>query len=198
MVRVVLIRHGATAGNLQKRYIGCTDEPLTAASREILSRRRYPEADALFVSPMLRCRETAELLYPGMPFSVCEPLREIDFGRFEGKNYAELNGDPDYQAWLDSNATLPFPGGEDTADFKQRCCAEFERIVTREGFAGKTLAFVVHGGTIMSVLERFSDPPSGFYDWQLANGEAYCAEYVGGRLTAIHPCATAQKEATLC
>ncbi len=65
----------------------------------------------VFVSPMLRCRQTAEILFPQIPQIEIDPWREMDFGEFEGKNYAQLNGDPRYQAWIDSGGTLAFPGG---------------------------------------------------------------------------------------
>ena len=66
----------------------------------------------VFVSPMLRCRQTAEILFPQIPQIEIDPWREMDFGEFEGKNYAQLNGDLRYQAWIDSGGTLAFPGGE--------------------------------------------------------------------------------------
>ena len=55
-MRWVLIRHGQTQGNLERRYIGCrTDEPLCAAGREALRVCRYPAVSRVFASPMRRC-----------------------------------------------------------------------------------------------------------------------------------------------
>ena len=100
--RLFLIRHGMTEGNREKRYIGKTDEGLCDEGRRILERRKaageYPEADLVFVSPMRRCLETAEVLYPGQEPVVVEEFRECDFGLFEGKNYRELTGNVHYQA----------------------------------------------------------------------------------------------------
>lgn len=94
-LEVLLLRHGQTQGNLEKRYIGKTDEPLllddTESMRKIsaLQKRLEQEVIAgsqkLFVSPMLRCRQTAELLFPGQEQVVIDKLREMDFGRFEAK-----------------------------------------------------------------------------------------------------------------
>lgn len=187
MVQVVLIRHGATAGNLQKRYIGRTDEPLTQTACEQLRAARYPSVDAVVCSPLLRCRQTAALIWPELEAVVCDDLRETDFGRFEGKNHAELDGDADYQAWLDSGGTLPFPEGEDTFAFRDRCAAAFEQMLSKPEFSGKKVAFVVHGGTIMAVLERFSLPKSSFYDWHIANGKGFCCLWNGSSLTEISP-----------
>ena len=91
-MQVILIRHGSTAGNLEHRYVGSTDEPLTGNATEQLRDRQslYPEPDLLFVSPMKRCRQTAELLFPGKEQIVSEGLKECAFGAFEYKNYMEM------------------------------------------------------------------------------------------------------------
>ncbi len=66
-------------------------------------------------------------------------LRECDFGQWENRSYRDLKDDPAYQAWIDSQGTLPFPGGEDPEAFRKRCCAAFERCIARcrrEGIDG--------------------------------------------------------------
>ena len=68
--------------------------------------------EVVLTSPMRRCVQTAEILFPDTPREIVYGLQECDFGDFEGKNYAELSGDPAYQAWIDSGGTLAFPGGE--------------------------------------------------------------------------------------
>ena len=125
----ILIRHGQTQGNREHRYIGCrTDEPLCPEGIAQLQNRHYPPVSRVFVSPMRRCVETANLLYPGVPQTIIGSFRECDFGDFENKNYAELNGRADYQAWIDSGGELPFPHGESRAQFAARCVTAFEQI----------------------------------------------------------------------
>ena len=133
----------------EKRYIGTTDEPLTKEAQEKLGEKNAPGVEAVFVSPLLRCRQTAEALFPGQPMRILEELAECDFGKFENKNWQELTKDPDYQAWIDSNGTLPFPGGEDSVRFRERCCRGFEKGVAA-CFQKKVenAAFVAHEGTI--------------------------------------------------
>ena len=91
-----LIRHGVTEGNLLGQYIGSTDLPLAPEGierlRKLCAAGGYPAAQAYFTSPMQRCRETLELLYPGAEARVVEDFRECDFGAFEGLSYADLNG----------------------------------------------------------------------------------------------------------
>ena len=188
MAELILIRHGKTAGNLLGRYIGSrTDEPLCDEGREGLAGKQLPEVERLYVSPMRRCVETAEILWPGFDRKKMQKvtdLRECDFGDFENKNYKELSGNGDYQAWIDSNGTLPFPNGEAMDAFKSRCLEAFARIVEdvsgaeQEWIAsGKTGIFragiVVHGGTIMAILEQYGYPKAAYFDYQVKNGCGY-------------------------
>ncbi|MBS6196243.1 MAG: histidine phosphatase family protein [Clostridiales bacterium] len=173
-MKIYLIRHGKTLGNTQNRYIGTTDEPLLEEEEKRLKEQSYPQPETVFVSPLLRCRQTAAAIFPGYPVRIMEELAECDFGIFENKNWKELTGNPLYQAWIDSNGTLPFPEGEDSHAFRSRCCRGFERAV-RECFREniETAAFVVHGGTIMSIMERYAVPQKDFYNWHTGNGEGY-------------------------
>ena len=141
-IELFLIRHGATKANREHRYLGRTEEPLSEEGREQLrafqKQNIYPDPASirlLFVSPMERCRETAELLFGDCEQHVIPEFREMDFGLFEGKNYQDLQGNVQYQAWIDSNGTLPFPDGDSREDFIARCNRGFKeilRIVTAE------------------------------------------------------------------
>jgi len=175
---ILLIRHGLTAGNLEKRYIGRTDEPLCQQGIDELERMNYPVCDVLVTSPMRRCIHTAEILFPSQDFHTCDAFRECDFGDFEGKNYAELNGNKQYQAWIDSGGTMPFPNGESPADFRNRCCEGFHQI-TEQFHNKKSIAMVIHGGTIMAILSQFSIPHRDYYDWMAANAHGWLCDYDG-------------------
>jgi broad specificity phosphatase PhoE len=101
MSKFYLIRHSITKGNLEKRYIGAkTDEPLCKAGYELLKEKHYPKVEKVIASPMKRCIETAQLLFPDTQIQIEESLRECDFGEFENKNYQELSQSKAYQAWI--------------------------------------------------------------------------------------------------
>ena len=170
------IRHGKTNGNLEKRYIGRTDESLCESGRTQLSERKYPDCDIVISSTMKRCLETAELIYPSGKIIAVNGLEECYFGDFEGKNYTELSGNPDYQKWIDSGGKLPFPNGENTEDFKKRCIAAFEKTVRKYSDVG-VISFVVHGGTIMSVLEKYAVPKKDYFDFQVKNGQGFITKF---------------------
>ncbi|MDF2943661.1 MAG: alpha-ribazole phosphatase [Herbinix sp.] len=172
-----MIRHFATEGNLSKRYIGVTDEPLSEFGKHKLKETDYPVVEAVFSSPLKRCVDTARLIYPNLVPMVLNNLAECDFGDFENKNYMELKNNIDYQAWIDSGGTLPFPKGEKLEAFKSRCIEGFHSAVKlslQEGYL--RIAMVVHGGTMMSILEKYSKPQKGYYHWQVENGNGYRME----------------------
>ncbi len=174
MIKIYLIRHGQTPGNKLSRYIGTTDESLSEEGRDFLEKLDYPMPDALYVSPLLRCVETAGILFPEKEMHIIEELSECDFGEFENKNYKELSGNENYQKWIDSNGTLPFPGGESRENFKRRSLKGFQKAVAqciREEV--NTAALVIHGGTIMNIMEEYGDRQRTFYEWHVKNGGGY-------------------------
>ena len=174
MIKIYLIRHGQTPGNKLSRYIGTTDEALSEEGRAFLEKLDYPMPDALYVSPLLRCVETAGILFPEKEMHIIEELSECDFGEFENKNYKELSGNENYQKWIDSNGTLPFPGGESRENFKRRSLKGFQKAVAqciREEV--NTAALVIHGGTIMNIMEEYGDRQRTFYEWHVKNGGGY-------------------------
>ena len=173
----IWIRHGMTEGNREKRYIGGrTDEELCKAGRQALEEKRsggfYPPADRVYVSPMKRCLETAEILYPEAEKRIVEGFRECDFGLFERKNAKELAFLPEYQSWLDSGGAVPFPKGESPEGFKRRCKEALLLLSRKEKMPEKT-AFVVHGGIIMALFSQFDEAVGGFYDYYTDNGAGY-------------------------
>ena len=177
MLRLWLVRHGKTEGNKLARYIGTTDEPLCQEGIDFLNKMDYPKIHDIYVSPLKRCVQTAEILFPGEPVHIIDELAECDFGEFENKNYKELNGNPKYQEWIDSNGTLPFPGGESREAFKLRNLRGFDKAVAGciRNHAAEA-ALVVHGGTIMNIMEEYADIQKPFYEWHVKNGGGYEVE----------------------
>lgn len=169
-MEILLVRHGATAGNLLRRHIGVTDEPLCPEGRAALS-VLDGTVDTVYVTPLLRTQETASILFPQAVQEVVEGLREMDFGAFENKNYQELAHDPSYQEWVDGWCEGPCPGGESRRQFCDRVCAAFAALVD-DALAKKLprLVIVAHGGTIMAVGEAFALPKKGYFDWKVPNG----------------------------
>lgn len=173
-ITLIFIRHGETAANKEQRYLGRTEEALSIEGREKLlqayRQSHYPEVEMVFTSPMRRCKETAKLLYPVVPKKEIPEWVEMDFGDFEGKNYEELKDDERYQAWIDSNGTLPFPNGESREAFMKRCMQGMDRMMQLLQ-EERTVAVIVHGGTIMALLSSLCG--GDYFDYQVRNGEGF-------------------------
>ncbi len=151
----------------------------------------------VYVSPYLRAKQTADILFPGAKQVEIAEFAECRFGDFEYKNYAELNGNPDYQRFIDSSGTTAFPGGESRTEFTERVMQGFEKLLadvdekrrltqdsenlneskTRkmltetESVRSHTIVVVAHGGTIMALLDQLSEPHKDYFDWQVKPGE---------------------------
>lgn len=177
MLKIYLIRHGKTYGNSLGRYIGITDEGLCEEGIATLKGRHYPKVQGVYVSPLKRCIQSAYLMYEEQKQQIIEELAECNFGDFENKNYQDLTDNSDYQKWVDSGGTLPFPGGESQQEFRKRCLKGFHKIVhdciKKER---KSVAVIAHGGTIMSILEAYADDQLDFYAWHVDNGSGYEVE----------------------
>ena len=176
----LLVRHGKTPGNENGIYLGCKiDESLSDSGREAVSQCRIYN-DLLegrrlrvFSSPMKRARETAGILF-GEETNIIEEITEIDFGDFEGKNYQQLNGNEDYQRWIDSGGTVTFPGGESMEEYGKRCRSGLDKIINQT--ADDEVAVVVcHGGTIMALLCGLTG--KNYFDFQIGNLEGYWLEF---------------------
>ena len=179
-MKIILIRHGMTEGNLKRRYIGTTDEDLINTD---CLKGDYPKCERVVASPLKRCIQTAEYIYPNVDIEICDKLKECDFGDFENKSYEDLKDNPDYQKWLDSNGELPFPNGETHEDFKNRCKEGFFESLTE-----RDTAFVIHGGSIMAIMQKLFG--GNFYDYQVKNGCGYEFEMRNGEIVddfKLHP-----------
>ena len=168
-----LIRHGSTKGNEEKRYVGSLDEPLSEKGIRELEQRwekgDYPAVDVIFCSPLGRAKETAAIIYPGQDITIVEDLREMDFGRYEGRRFDELTDDEAYRSWLDSGGKSPFPDGEPEEAFMQRVSKVYRRIA--EEAKGRRAAVITHGGVIMALLSRLYHEDGLHYEYRIGNGD---------------------------
>ena len=176
-MKCYLIRHGITEDNIELLFSGCrTDSPLTREGMDaLMAVENVPENSILFVSPMLRARQTAEIMFPDLKQTVIDEIREMDFGAFEAKNHKMLNGDPDYQAWLDSGGYMKIPGGESIAVFKERILEGLKKAVQIARKEGADNVYIVaHGGTLMAAMSSLTG--EDYFDFNVPNGMGYCIE----------------------
>ena len=102
-MRIVLIRHGKTQGNINMQYIGRTNQPLCDIGIDEVSKNTYPKVEFVFSSPLKRCLQTAKLIYPELIPIIKNDLQECCFGDFEGKTFEDLKDNPDYRTSIDNS-----------------------------------------------------------------------------------------------
>ena len=174
-MELILIRHGTTQGNLEKRFVGVLDVPLAPQGEELARRvsPTLPRVEHIYRSPLLRCRQTAQLLWPDTEMTVIQGLRETDFGPFEGKNHEELKDDPLYQAWIGQGDRLNFaamPVGETAEQVVERVSAALAALVKDAAAHGyERVGVVSHGGALMGLLSKYGRPEREYYDWMCPN-----------------------------
>lgn len=176
-MNIWILRHGRTAYNAEHRYQGRTDVPLSPEGAAEL-RQAEITPPVVYVSPLCRTGQTAARIFPAAEQIVVNDLAEMDFGAFEGRNYVEMEHDPDYRAWVDGGCEGRCPGGESRGEFCERVSGAFSTLVeeaaTRED---SLLVIVAHGGVQMAVMERFALPESGYFDWNAPCGGGYVLDW---------------------
>ena len=181
---LVLLRHGRTSGNDLHRYVGRTDEPLSPEGRRQARRAgSCSRVPLVYVSPLVRARQTAAICFPDAAQVVVDGLRELDFGEFEGRSADDMAGDAAYRAWVDGCCVGCCPGGESRADLVRRTSAALEGILATSFARGdERVVVVAHGGTIMAAMSAFVDSPTrrrdplAYFRWQVANLQGYRIE----------------------
>lgn len=181
---VVLVRHGLTAWNRERRYLGHHDIELLAdaggpeALGTVLREKTF---DAVYCSDLQRCRQTlAGLQLPEQASATVQfdaRLRELDFGAYEGLRYEDLQHDPDYRAWIDSLGAQAPPGGETSAAFHARVAAFMDELLDRaKTNRHRRVLVVTHGGVIRSL--RMSHEGLGFWEGSIDPGQAHTLGFV--------------------
>ena len=155
---LILIRHGETPHNRDKRYQGHKDTSLTTEgkrqTREIALRLRDEPLDAIYSSDLKRTRYMAEVInnYHSLKINILPELREIDFGDWEGKTYNEiqrkwgslLNG------WERRPSKIKIPKGESIKDLAERVISTIKKIISNH--SDQRIAIITHGGPIRIIL----------------------------------------------
>jgi len=174
--RVLAIRHGETAWNVDGRIQGQLDVPLNDMGRWQVHRLALAVSDenisAIYSSDLLRAYETAQAVSRGCdrPIDTDPGLRERGFGIFEGLSYDEINLRwPELaERWRKRDPEFAPEGGESLRQFAARGVATVSRLAALH--PGETIAVVSHGG-VMDCLYRAAsrialDAPRS---WQLGN-----------------------------
>ncbi len=154
-LRLFLIRHGETVGPKGVLY-SQQDVPLSPRglwqSKKLVSALEEVPLAAVFASDLTRAATPARWLAErkGIPLFLRPELREINFGAWTGKTFAELLKLPDFRQRLAEPAAIAPPGGETLFELQQRALKAIEEIRAR--FPEKIVAVFTHGGLIRALL----------------------------------------------
>jgi broad specificity phosphatase PhoE len=186
---LLLIRHGETAWNAERRFTTRSDVPLSDVgleqARAAAAALAATEIDRVYSSPLQRARVTAETIaahQPHRPAVIADDrLTEIDAGPFEGMTVDQLRSGPmadDYARWH-TNADPAFPEGSETFDAALARAGAF--LDEHAGETGTTLV-VSHGSLIRLIVSSYflgGPPPLHRHLW-LDNCRLAVVEWRGG------------------
>jgi len=158
-VKLFLIRHGQTVWNLEGRYQGAKDTALTdvGLKQAELASKYLSKVNFSFVysCPLIRALDTANIIALNKDTCVVvrENLKEINFGKWEGMKFEEINAKykDDYRGWLEDPFQNPPTGGESFECFTERTLKEINYMIGASD-NGASIAVVTHGGVIVSLL----------------------------------------------
>lgn len=176
-LKIHFIRHGMAENPDRKVCLGRHTDPAltpdgTEELRQLMDVYQYPYAEKVYVSPLLRCRQTADILFPETESEVMDELAECDLGTFDGKLISELSGDKDFIGWV--GGKNPPPEGETSEQFGQRIACAFDDIVHDMSKNHLSEAAVVtHGTVIMGLLAMCGYPKEEMKYWATDSGCGY-------------------------
>ena len=174
--RIIAIRHGETAWNVDTRIQGQLDIPLNTVGRWQASRVAQALAEesiqAIYASDLLRAWETAGSIaeVTGLTLQAHAGLRERGFGDFQGKTFAEIEAlwPEQSRQWRARHPEWAPPGGESLTALRARIVETASELAARH--QGEQIVMVAHGG-VMDVLYRAAtgQDVQAPRSWQLGN-----------------------------
>jgi broad specificity phosphatase PhoE len=157
--KLILIRHGETAGQSSIRFYGSTDVDLSAEGRAQMRRvagvLRHQAIDLWAASSLCRSWRGAAIVNGGAQIMLEAGFREIHFGRWEGMTAEEIKAsDPvRYEDWQNAAEGFEFPGGELRAEFRARVALGLARVTAA---GARTAACVLHKGVIREIVRALT------------------------------------------
>nr|WP_315208445.1 histidine phosphatase family protein [uncultured Albidiferax sp.] len=157
--RIIAIRHGETAWNVDTRIQGQLDIPLNDTGRwqahQLALALAGEPITAIYASDLWRAYDTALSVAGavGLNITTAEGLRERGFGSFQGRTFADIEAELPEQAlrWRKRDPEFAPEGGESLNDFRDRVLACIHALAARH--PGELITVVAHGG-VMDVLYR--------------------------------------------
>lgn len=163
MARLVLLRHGESQWNLENRFTGWVDVPLSPRgiqeAKNAGEKLRPYRFDRAFTSVLQRANETLRLALEvigqtAVPTEKDKALNERMYGELQGLNKAETAkkyGDDQVKIWRRSYDVRP-PGGESLKDTAERVLPYYEKVIKPRLLAGETILIAAHGNSLRALV----------------------------------------------
>ena len=163
MARLILLRHGESQWNLENRFTGWIDVPLsprgTQEAKDAGEKLRSFTFDRAFTSVLARANETLRLVLDtigqtGIPIDKDKALNERMYGELQGLNKAETAtkyGEAQVKIWRRSYDVRP-PGGESLKDTAERVLPYYERTIKPYLLKGDTILVAAHGNSLRALV----------------------------------------------
>ena len=156
LLKLILVRHGQTVWNREKRAQGISDIELSEHGRSqaecLALSLRDEKIDRIISSPLKRAVETAEVInrFHQLPIHTEDGLMELNMGDFEGIALGRMSHDHEefLKRWVDDPASVVMPGGESLADLQRRSWGAVQPLIGKTG----TTLLASHNFTIMTIL----------------------------------------------
>jgi broad specificity phosphatase PhoE len=182
-LNLILLRHGETDHNSGLRLTGWGDPELNErgkaqARSAALRLTAEHKIEQIYVSPLIRARQTAEPLaeLTGLTPLVKADLKELNFGEMEGMSIPEIKERmPElFTAWRSNDPDFGWPGGETRQTFHTRVDRALWEIIINSAGIHNTVAVVGHGAALAGfVTEIMTGSPYLWREWLLENCEHY-------------------------
>ena len=159
--RILAIRHGETAWNVDTRIQGHLDIPLNEVGHwqagRVAQELMEDTVHAIYTSDLLRAHDTARAIAgtTGAPLQTVTGLRERCFGVFQGKTFKEIEAELPEQArlWRLRDPSFAPEGGESLTALRERIAGVVHTLAAQH--LGQQIVLVAHGG-VMDVLYRLA------------------------------------------
>lgn len=158
MTKLIFIRHGQSEANLQNRFAGQTNVPLTDLGKSQAKKAaeyiiKHEKIDKIYSSDLQRAHNTAVPVseLTGIPINDVKELREICAGIWEGRlaNEIEIEYEQEFRTWRKDYANARLPGGESVQEVYERVVPFVKKIAKEND--GLTLLFASHASPIRAV-----------------------------------------------
>jgi broad specificity phosphatase PhoE len=184
---LLLVRHGETDWNAERRWQGHADPPLNEAgrvqARELAHELASETLAAVYSSDLVRAHETARIVAErhGLDVVVERDLREIDVGAWSGLTHDEIQVrfPQDFERWR-TTGVADERGGETSEQLHARVVAAAERIA--HAHAGEQVLVVSHGGALRALALHAQAIEE---DYRLGNCHVVRVRYEGGGFRGI-------------